>query len=242
MRASFLTVQFLTLAIIGDFVASPLLAADNDEVVLFNGKNFDGWTAFISRPGVQREDIWSVKEGGVLVCRGKDKPTGYLRHHRDDFENYTLTLQWRFPEGTPGGNSGVLVHATTPGEPRPADKSKSKSDSPLFVYFWPKCFEAQLNHMHAGDIWVINTTCQIENADKRVAGRRHFNLTDGSEKPIGQWNDHKIECKGDEITIWVNGDLVNHVTNCSQSKGAICLQAEGADIEFRDIRLIPLQK
>ncbi|MBW8883511.1 MAG: hypothetical protein JF612_01775, partial [Planctomycetia bacterium] len=65
MRASFLTVQFLTLAIIGDFVASPLLAADNDEVVLFNGKNFDGWTAFISRPGVQREDIWSVKEGGV---------------------------------------------------------------------------------------------------------------------------------------------------------------------------------
>src|SRR6476646_936928 len=80
-----------------------------DETVLFNGKNFDGWTAVISRPGLQLEDIWSVKEGGILVCRGKDKPSAYLRHHGDDFENYTLTLQWRFPEGTPGGNSGVLV-------------------------------------------------------------------------------------------------------------------------------------
>jgi hypothetical protein len=236
------TKVLLTLGVVGFIAATTLPAAiAADPIVLFNGKNFDGWTAFISRPDVQRDDIWSVKEGGILVCKGKDKPVAYLRHYRDDFENYILTLQWRFPEGTPGGNSGVLVHATTPGAPRPTDKTKSKPD-PLFVYFWPKCFEAQLNHTHAGDIWVINTTCEIENTDKRVVGRRHFNLTDGSEKPIGQWNDYKIECKGDEITIWVNGDLVNHITKCSQTKGAICLQAEGADIEFRDVRLQPFAK
>jgi hypothetical protein len=239
LRLLFVCVAVFPLA--QGFAVAQLSAADDADIVLFNGKNFDGWTAVISRPGIQLEDIWSVKEGGILVCQGRDKPTGYLRHHRDDFENYTLTLQWRFPEGTPGGNSGVLVHTTTPGEPRPADKNKSKEVSPLFVYFWPKCFEAQLNHTHAGDIWVINTTCQIENPDKRVTGRRHFNLTDGSEKPIGQWNDYKIQCQGDEITIWVNGDLVNHITKCSQSKGAICLQAEGADIEFREIRLKPLK-
>jgi len=74
-----------------------------------------------------------------------------------------------------------------------------------------------------------------------VIGRRHLNLTDNSERPIGQWNDYKIVCRGDEITIWVNGDLVNHVTQCSVRKGAICLQAEGADIEFRNIRLVPLK-
>ena len=73
-------------------------------------------------------------------------------------------------------------------------------------------------------------------------GRRHYNLTDDSERPIGEWNDYKIVCDGDQITIWVNGDLVNHVTKCSVTKGAICLQAEGADIEFRDIRLKPLNK
>ena len=205
-----------------------LVAADKDEVVLFNGKDFGGWTAVISIPQLKLEDIWSVAPGGVLVCKGNrpDKARGYIRTTHDDFENYTLTLQWRFPAGTPGGNSGVLVHATTPGA----------------LGVWPKSFEAQLNHKNAGDIWVIGTTCEIENADKRVTGRRHFNLTDDSERPIGEWNDYKIVCNGDQITIWVNGDLVNHVTKCSQTKGAVCLQAEGADIEFRDIRLKPLAK
>src|SRR5205814_10543772 len=192
-------------------------------VVLFNGKDFTGWTATVSVPGVKLEDVWSVAPGGILVCKGNrpDKLRGYIRTDRNDFENHTLTLQWRFPAGTPGGNSGVLLHTTTPGPPRPTDKSKPLP--PLFVAFWPKSFEAQLNHQNAGDIWVIGTTCEIENADKRVVGRRHYNLTDNSERPIPEWNDYKILCKGDEITIWVNGDLVNHITKCSQTKGAIYL-------------------
>jgi len=197
----------------------------DEGVLLFNGRDLSGWTPVIGRPGVRPEEIWSVAEGGILVCKGRGKPSGYLRTVRDDFENYTLTLQWRFPEGTPGGNSGVLLHA---GESN-------------VLGVWPRSMEAQLNHGHAGDIWVIGTTCQIENAEKRVIGRRHLNLTDNSERPIGQWNDYKIVCRGDEITIWVNGDLVNHVTQCSVRKGAICLQAEGADIEFRNIRLVPLK-
>jgi hypothetical protein len=201
-------------------------AQDKGEVVLFNGRTFDGWTAVLAKPEVKLEDVWSVAEGGVLVCKGKGKPSGYIRFVRDDFENYTLTLQWRFPVGTPGGNSGVLVHTTTPNA----------------LNVWPKSMEAQLNSGQAGDIWVIGTTCEIENAAERVKGRRHFNLTDNSEKPIGEWNDYKIVCKGDQITIWVNGDLVNHVTKCSVTKGAICLQAEGADIEFRNIRLTPLPR
>jgi len=206
-------------------VTRSLPAADEGEIVLFNGRNLDGWTAVLQDPAAKPEEVWSV-EDGVLVCKGRGKKSGYLRTTRDDFENYTLTLQWRFPEGTPGGNSGVLVHASTPNA----------------LGVWPKSLEAQLNHQNAGDIWVIGTTCQIENAAERVKGRRHLNLTDNSERPIGQWNDYKIVCRGDEVTIWVNGDLVNHVTKCSVNKGAICLQAEGADIEFRNIRLAPLKQ
>jgi hypothetical protein len=205
--------------------------AQEGEVVLFNGKNLTGWTPTLAeprgknQPKVTAEDVWSVKDG-ILIVKGRGKPSGYIRTTRDDFQNYVLTLQWRFPEGSPGGNSGVLLHTTTP----------------AVLGVWPQSMEAQLNHLNAGDIWVIGTTCEITNADKRVAGRRHFNLTDDSEKPIGQWNDYEITCDGDQITIKVNGTLVNHVTKCSQSKGAICLQTEGADIEFRNIRLRPLKK
>jgi len=212
------------LCLLNMVLASTIASAEEKgAIALFNGRDLDDWKAVLSDPSLKKEDYWSVADG-ILICKGRGKKTGYIRHKRDDFENYTLTLQWRFPAGTPGGNSGVLLHATTPNA----------------LNVWPKSMEAQLNHQNAGDIWVIGTTCEIENAEKRVVGRRHYNLTDNSEKPIGEWNDYKILCKGDEITIWVNGDLVNHVTKCSQSKGAICLQAEGADIEFRDVRLTPL--
>ena len=208
-------------------VAAPAVRGQEPrEVVLFDGKSLDNWTAVLSDPALKKEDVWSVADGGVLVCKGRGKRSGYIRSTLGDFENYTLRLEWRFPAGTPGGNSGVLVHTSTPNA----------------LNVWPKSLEAQLNHKNAGDIWVIGTTCEIENAAERVQGRRHFNLTDDSEKPIGEWNQYEIICRGDEITIKVNGTLVNHVTKCSETKGAICLQAEGADIEFRNIRLAPLSK
>src|SRR5436190_2729015 len=100
------TILFANAATLFFAVGQLAAAADSDEIILFNGKNLDGWSPVIGRPGFEPKDIWSVAEGGILVVTGKGKPSGYIRHFRDDFENYTLTLQWRFPAGTPGGNSG----------------------------------------------------------------------------------------------------------------------------------------
>jgi hypothetical protein len=197
-------------------------ADEKDAITLFNGRDLEGWTAVLADENAKPEDVWSVVDG-VLVCKGE--PRGYLRTVREDFHDYVLSLEWRFPAGTKGGNSGVLVHATTP----------------RTLGIWPKSMEAQLNHGHAGDIWVIGTTCKIENAAERVKDRRHLNLTDDSEKPIGEWNKYEIRCQGDNLTIKVNGVLVNHVTECSVTKGAIALQSEGAQIHFRTIRLAPLK-
>lgn len=194
-----------------------------DEHALFNGKDLSGWTWVSSKDGVKAEEVWTVKDG-VLMCKGM--PAGYVRTEKDDYADYVLELEWRFPEGSKGGNSGVLLHTSTP----------------KAIGVWPKSLEAQLFHQNAGDIWVIGETCKIENAEKRVEGRRHFNLTDGSEKPIGQWNKYRILCKGGEITLFVNDDLVNHVTDCSATKGAICLQSEGAPIHFRNITLRPIRQ
>jgi len=73
-------------------------------------------------------------------------------------------------------------------------------------------------------------------------GRRILNLTDGSEKPVGQWNAMTIECVGDEVKVWVNGDLVNHGHDCTASRGRIAIQAEGAEVEFRKLVLTPIRK
>jgi hypothetical protein len=184
---------------------------------LFNGRDLTVWSA-------QPIDInetagtWSVKDW-LLLCTGK--PVGYLRTDRDDYENYVLTLQWRWPGA--GGNNGVLVHTSTPGA----------------LGVWPKSIEVQLGAGDAGDFWIIGTDLDVPDEANRKKDRRHINLTDDSEKPLGEWNTMEVTCKDAEVIVKVNGELVNHATNCNVTKGAICLQSEGTPIEFRNIEWTP---
>lgn len=188
-------------------------------VALFDGKDLSAWTYHLRDSKAKMDDVWSIKDG-VLVCTGK--PAGYLRT-KDDFANYVLTVEWRWPKGSKGGNSGVLVH--TVGEDM----------------VWPKSIESQLMHGNAGDFWVIGgTEIDVPNADARRKGRRTVNLTDDSEKPIGQWNTMEITCKWGEVIVKINGDLVNHGRNATVQKGAICLQSEGAEVHFRNVKLMRL--
>jgi hypothetical protein len=72
--------------------------------------------------------------------------------------------------------------------------------------------------------------------------RRILNLTDGSEKAVGEWNKMVIECQGNEVKVWVNGDFVNHGKNCTVSKGQIAVQAEGVEVEFKTLDISSLKK
>jgi len=45
---------------------------------------------------------------------------------------------------------------------------------------------------------------------------------------------------GKEITIYLNGTLVNHAFDVQPQKGRIQVQSEGAEILFRRIDLTPL--
>lgn len=196
---------------------------------LFNGTDLSGWSPFLwDRFAGERDrttpsdKLWMV-ENGVLICAGR--PTGYLQTNAL-YSDYKLALEWRWPKDTTSGNSGVLVHVSTP----------------QTLGQWPKSVEVQLYTRNAGDFWVIGTTMKVPNADTRVRGRRHLNLTDDSEKPIGQWNQMEITCLGARIDVHVNGDLVNHATRCSERRGAIALQSEGREIHFRNITLTPLDK
>ena len=119
----------------------------------------------------------------------------------------------------------MLIHSSTPNTLGP----------------WPKSVEVQLALGNAGDLWIIGTKIHVENAQSRTKDRRTVNLTDDSEKPVGEWNSAEVTCKSDEITVKINGQLVNHATGCSVTKGAICLQSERTEIHFRNIVLTPLQ-
>ena len=42
------------------------------------------------------------------------------------------------------------------------------------------------------------------------------------------------------VKVWINGDLVNEGANATADRGRIALQAEGTEVEFRRVDLMPL--
>ena len=154
---------------------------------------------------------------GVLCCTGV--PTGYLITKKNDFENYVLSLQWRWPGK--GGNNGVLVHVTKPGAWRVAQVPRSAIGSGA-----------------AGDLWVIGTTLDI--AEHRKASQRSsstLNLTDGAKSRLANGTRWKSPAAATEIAVKVNGVSREPGNETQPARGAIALQSEGTPIEFRNIKL-----
>ena len=211
----------------------PLSAAE--PIALFDGKTLAGWVSDVPKadqdPNLPASFI--VRDGN-LVSLGK--PLGHLITDKE-FSNYKLVVEYRF-SGAPG-NCGVLVHASTP---------RYLSD------MFPKSIEVQMMHQNAGDFWCIGENIEVPDMEKRRPrkdetqkfggerpdARRIINLTDDSEKTLGEWNVMQIECKGGEVKVHVNGTLVNHGFNSTATKGKIALQAEGSEVEFRKVELTPL--
>jgi 3-keto-disaccharide hydrolase len=208
-------------------------AADKPKSVsLFNGKDLKGWHADVPKMD-KNPDLKSpfIVRDGKLVSLGT--PGGHLITDAKH-ENYRLEVEYRFA-GKPG-NCGVLVHASTP--------------RCLYGMF-PKSLEVQMHHKNAGDFWCICLDVTVPDMEKRrgpkeewgVDGskkRRILNLTNGSEKPVGKWNRMVVECLGDKIKVWVNGDLVNYGYDCQATKGQIAIQAEGSEVEFKKVLLKPI--
>lgn len=199
---------------------------------LFNGKNLAGWHMDVPELDTNPKAIKPfIVRKGLLVSLGT--PGGHLITD-SVYENYRLEVEYRFA-GKPG-NCGVLVHASSP--------------RALYDMF-PKSVEVQMMHQQAGDFWCIQEDITVPDMEKRRGPkenwgvsegkeRRIINLTDGSEKPLGQWNKMIIECRANTIKVWVNKDLVNYGTDCTVAKGAVALQAEGSEVEFRKVLLTPL--
>lgn len=201
---------------------------------LFNGKDLSGWHVDVPKMDKDPNAVNPfIVRDGMLVSLGT--PGGHLITDKL-YQDYRLELQYRF--AAKPGNCGVLVHASTP--------------RALYQMF-PKSIEVQMMHQNAGDFWCICEDITVPNMVERrgpkekwgVDGdknRRIKNLTDGSEAPVGEWNTMIIECLGDAVKVWVNGDLVNHGTGCTVSKGQIALQAEGSEVEFRKLELQAITK
>ena len=56
----------------------------------------------------------------------------------------------------------------------------------------------------------------------------------------GEWNTYDVVAVDGTIKLAVNGKFVNGITSSSQKKGYLCLESEGGEIHFRNIRVMEL--
>ncbi len=56
----------------------------------------------------------------------------------------------------------------------------------------------------------------------------------------GEWNTYDLVCVDGVVKLSVNGKFVNGMRQSSVKKGYLCLESEGAKIDFRNIRILEL--
>jgi hypothetical protein len=151
----------------------------------------------------------------ILTCTG-DKGHEMLRSDRE-YQDFVLHVEWRFRplEGSPKYNSGVFVLSSADG-----------------VYM----VQGQVGP--GPNVWLFS---DHPGAD---GGKTRTNLRDRMSahnvRPPGEWNTYELTVKGRIVTLAVNGDTIGALDPAYTDKGYIGLEAEGFPIEFRNVRVRPL--
>jgi hypothetical protein len=195
---------------------------------LFNGRDLSGWVDVNTSPAT-----WTVKDD-LLVCSGL--PIGVMRSEKQ-YENFILHIEWRHMKE--GGNSGVFAwsEGTTPAD-RPLPKGMEVQ---MLELQWPKLnpeADGTPNHPGyvSGELFGANGLTAIPDHPR---GERSMS-TEMRCEGVGEWNTYDVVCVDGTIKLSINGKFVNGMRESSVRKGYLCLEAEGSEIHFRNIRLLEL--
>lgn len=195
---------------------------------LFNGKDLTGWVNVNTD-----KDTWYVKDG-MLICTGH--PIGVMRTDKQ-YENFLLHVEWRHME--PGGNSGVFAwsEGTVP-EGRRLPKGM---EIQMLELDWVKLHKKKdgtlppIAYVH-GELFGANGLTTIPDNPRGTRSKSIENRCKGK----GEWNVYDVVCVDGVVKLSVNGKFVNGVRNASVKKGYLCLESEGAEIQFRSIQIMEL--
>ena len=176
-------------------------------------------------------DTWKINKD-LLVCSGQ--PTGVMRSEKQ-YENFMLHIEWKHLE--PGGNSGMFVWSNAnPGENRLPDGVEVQMLELDWVRLNTKDGVAPpIAYVH-GELFGVGG---VETVPDNPRGTRSKSI-ENRALGRGEWNTYDVSCIDGVVKLAVNGKFVNGLSHSSQKKGYICLESEGAQIHFRNLRIIEL--
>lgn len=164
---------------------------------------------------------WEIQDDGSLHLTPREGEKGWKRYSsylwlKDDYENFTFDFEFKY---TKGGNSGLYFRCADN-----IDPTASGFEVQILDSFG---VEKELGHHDMGG--VIKTQGALKNA---------------SIAP-GEWNQMTVTMKGDQLTVVLNGHLIQDF-NLREKKpkdlklaktGKICIQDHGLPFTVRNIRV-----
>lgn len=241
------------------------LGQTNERTIkLFNGHNLDGWYSFLKNHGRDKDpkDVFTVKDGTLRISGEEWGCITTLT----EYENYNLVLEFRWGEltfeprlerardcgvllhsqGEDGSSNGTWIHSIECQiiEGGTGDFIVVGDGSDQFQITSTVAQEKQGNSFvfqHEGHPVTINKgRINWFGRDPDWKDMLGFRGENDVEKAAGKWNTLECITEDGQITILLNGILVNQATNVIPNKGRIQIQSESAEIFFRKIELTPL--
>jgi hypothetical protein len=178
-------------------------------------------------------------ENGVIHCSGT--PVGVVRT-KQELRNFELSVQWRHLQKA--GNSGIFVWAI-PASIQALERGEGRLPSGIEVQVldlgYKEAYEqggkrkADWFTCH-GDVFPVGAADMQPFPPVAPDKKRSFPTKELS-RGVGEWNHYYIRAIDGEVRLWVNGEEVSGGTACKPAEGYLCLESEGAPVEFRDLRI-----
>lgn len=242
---------------------TPLAFAEEEGFVsLFDGKTLNGWTSARVLAGEESAYTVNEEEKAIHVYAGREanspQKTDCLNTEKE-FSHFILKLEYKWlekrfaPREDWDRDAGLLFHV----------HGDLKKIWPLCLEMQigesagdKKGGKGSAGRFHSGDLFVLGRDLRVDT--KRKGGYYHpegeskrgrsYPTNLGTEKPKGEWNEMEIQVHGSEKAIFIlNGEVVHEIANFTQKnkegetvpleKGRIGLQAEWAELMYRNIRI-----
>ena len=221
--------QVLSIGLVSIFflLFLPLISIAQDESplsfkTLFNGQDLTGWVDVNTSP-----ETWKVKDE-ILICSGN--PIGVMRSDRQ-YENFIMEIEWKHMEA--GGNSGVFIWSE--GTPFKDDPLTKAIEVQMLELDWAEQHKRTDDYVHGELFPTMDLTAIPDNP----RGNRSKSIEKRC-KGKGEWNKYIVVAVDGTVKLSVNGKFVNGLRESGRKKGYICLEAEGSEIHFRNIRIMEL--
>jgi hypothetical protein len=202
-----------------------------------------GWISLTGKDFVNvngKADTWTWKDGHAW-CTGD--PVSVIRYSKP-LTNFELSVEWMHKKA--GGNSGIFVWGTPESLLKLIEKKGAGLPKGIEVQVldleYGRLYEAQTKRKadwftSHGDVFPVGKEIKMTPFPPVAPnGRRSFPTAE-TTKGINEWNHYYIRAIDGEVRLWVNGTEVSGGNNISPASGYLCLESEGAPIEFKNIRL-----